>query len=157
MVQPAEDILDSDPAGGWQLMPLDCRSPYWFPTEIWNAWPQAMTSSKALSRIANRENAPRAELRIVTAIRRGKRTRKEALPGEWQRTANAHEDQRQHVCRDRDMGFNPKLDRDEYCYEGRASGHHADQTRGEEYCDLDEQLWRWHEAIISTRSECVVP
>src|SRR5260370_21402539 len=68
------------------------------------------------------------------------------------RPANAHEDQRQHVCRDRDMGFNPKLDHDGYCYEGRAYGHHADQTRGEEDCDQDEQLWRWHEAIISTRS-----
>src|SRR5215831_7521731 len=31
MVQPAENILDSDPAGGWQLMPLNCRSSYWLP------------------------------------------------------------------------------------------------------------------------------
>jgi len=41
MVQPAENILDSDPAGGWQLIALNCRSPYWFPTKIWNDWPQA--------------------------------------------------------------------------------------------------------------------
>src|SRR5215475_15012544 len=41
MVQPAENILDSDPGGGWQLIALNCRSPYWFPTKIWNAWPQA--------------------------------------------------------------------------------------------------------------------
>jgi hypothetical protein len=41
MVQPAENILDSDPAGGWQLMPLNCLSLYWLPMEIWNARPQA--------------------------------------------------------------------------------------------------------------------
>ena len=41
VVQPAANILDSDPAGGWQLMALNCQSPYWFPTKIWNAWPQA--------------------------------------------------------------------------------------------------------------------
>jgi hypothetical protein len=41
MVQPAEDILDSDPASGWQLMPLNSRPTYWFSLEIWNAWPQA--------------------------------------------------------------------------------------------------------------------
>jgi hypothetical protein len=40
MVQPAENILYSDPAGGWQLMPLNRRSPYWFPTRIWNARPK---------------------------------------------------------------------------------------------------------------------
>jgi len=39
MVQPGENILDSDPAGGWQLMPLNL--PIGFPAEIWNAWPQA--------------------------------------------------------------------------------------------------------------------
>src|SRR5215471_17338456 len=41
MVQPAENILDSDSAGGWQLTALNCRSRYWFPTKIWNAWAQA--------------------------------------------------------------------------------------------------------------------
>src|SRR5262249_60067263 len=39
MVQPAENILDSDPGGCWQLMPLKFRSREWIPTE--NAWPQA--------------------------------------------------------------------------------------------------------------------
>jgi hypothetical protein len=41
MVQPAENILDPDPADGWQLMPLNCLSLYWLPMEIWNARPQA--------------------------------------------------------------------------------------------------------------------
>jgi hypothetical protein len=39
MAQPAENIFAPDPAGSWQLMPLNW-SPYWFPTEIWNAWPK---------------------------------------------------------------------------------------------------------------------
>ena len=43
MVQPAEDILDSDPTGGWQLMPLNFRSLYLFQAEIWYAWPQALS------------------------------------------------------------------------------------------------------------------
>lgn len=34
MVQPAKDILDSHPATGWQLMPLNSRPTYWFPLEI---------------------------------------------------------------------------------------------------------------------------
>jgi hypothetical protein len=41
MVQTAENILDSDPAGGWQLMLLNCLSLYWLAMEIWNARPQA--------------------------------------------------------------------------------------------------------------------
>src|SRR5262249_13380653 len=41
MLQPAENILDSDPANDWQLVPLTFRSPYWLPMEIWDAWPQA--------------------------------------------------------------------------------------------------------------------
>ena len=39
VVQPAKNILDSDPASGWQLMPLNLRFPYWLPMEILDAWP----------------------------------------------------------------------------------------------------------------------
>jgi hypothetical protein len=39
MVQPAENILASEPAGSWQLMPPKFRSREWFPTEIGNTRP----------------------------------------------------------------------------------------------------------------------
>jgi hypothetical protein len=40
-IQPAEDILDSDPASGRQLMPFNFPFPPRLLTEFWNACPQA--------------------------------------------------------------------------------------------------------------------